>query len=621
MDAQFLTQLNAQYQKLHTTKEDLFWDVRMGNATDRDSAQKKLDEAEIALQQFRQDAAHLKSLRELQKNAHLSADERILSDGWIQFFSAHTIENADARAASTALVELEGKLESARTTMSLGYRDPKTGAETQASSNLLSNMLRVEKEESMRRAAFEGLQTIETFALQHGFLDIVRQRNKIAHLLGYEDYYDMKVRKAEGLSKKELFTILDDLEIRTRESAQRAVDDFVKTHGAHAREPWNFSFLRSGSITREMDPYYPFAQSLKRWVLNFSRLGVRYRGAKLTLDLFDRKGKYENGFMHAPVPCYYKEGNWQPARIGFTANALPNAVGAGTRALETLFHEGGHAAHFSNILMNGPCFSQEYAPTSVAYAETQSMFFDSLISDADWQMRYGHDESGNPPPLSLVERAIEVSQPYRSLEIRSMLTVCYAEKMLYETPSTELTAEKVLREFRAIEQRMQFLNGSPRPTLAVPHLLSGESSAYYHGYVLAEMAVFQTRDYFTEKYGTLLDNPAIGKEMAECLWKPGNSARFYDLIKELTGKPLNADAIVRYAARTIDEAKVEVRKKRDSVAGLPNPSDSCALDAQIDVVHGKEVITSLSPNQNTLADIERASREFVAWVARTKSLS
>ena len=43
-------------------------------------------------------------------------------------------------------------------------------------------------------------------------------------------------------------------------------------------------------------------------------------------------------------------------------------------------HEGGHAAHFANVKQASPLFSQERAPTSVAYAENQSMFLDSLVS-------------------------------------------------------------------------------------------------------------------------------------------------------------------------------------------------------------------------------------------------
>ena len=45
------------------------------------------------------------------------------------------------------------------------------------------------------------------------------------------------------------------------------------------------------------------------------------------------------------------------------------AVGSGVTALTTLMHEAGHAAHFANIAQRSPLFSQERAPTSVAYAE------------------------------------------------------------------------------------------------------------------------------------------------------------------------------------------------------------------------------------------------------------
>lgn len=52
---------------------------------------------------------------------------------------------------------------------------------------------------------------------------------------------------------------------------------------------------------------------------------------------------------------------------------------------------GGHAAHFANIDQGSPLFSQERAPTSVAYAETQSMFLDALVGDADWLAKYARD--------------------------------------------------------------------------------------------------------------------------------------------------------------------------------------------------------------------------------------
>src|SRR5690606_21952106 len=268
------------------------------------------------------------------------------------------------------------------------------GEFTPASSIRLGLLMRTSPEEAMRKAAHRGLQSVEKEMLEKGFLEIVRERNKLGRMLGYEDYYDYKVSRNEGFSKRVLFGILDDLEERTREACRKSLDALVGKAGPAAREGFNFLFLTTGDVTSQMDPYFGFEAALGRWGRSFTALGIKYRGATLTLDLLDRKGKYENGFMHGPVPGFVDAGLYRPARINFTANAIPGQVGSGHRALETLFREGGHAAHFSNVPMPAPCFSQEYAPTSVAFAETQSMFLDSFIETPAWLVRYARDSRG-----------------------------------------------------------------------------------------------------------------------------------------------------------------------------------------------------------------------------------
>src|SRR5262249_41578293 len=155
---------------------------------------------------------------------------------------------------------------------------------------------------------------------------------------------------------------------------------------------------------------------------------------------------------------FFDRGRWRPARINFTANAIPGQVGSGLRATETLFHEGGHAAHFSNILAGAPCFSQEFAPTSVAYAETQSMFMDALLGDADFRTRYATDAGGRPMPLELIERAPRESQPLRGWDVRAMLTVPFAERAIYELSDDALTPEAVLTICRRVERELQGLS-------------------------------------------------------------------------------------------------------------------------------------------------------------------
>ena len=272
----------------------------------------------------------------------------------------------------------------------------------------------------------------------------------------------------------------------------------------------------------------------------------------------------------------------------------------------------GHAAHFANIDMPAPCFGQEFAPTSVAFAETQSMFLDSLLGDADWQQRYAKDADGNPIPWALIEEGIRCRQPFAAWNARAMLAICYGERALYGLPEAELTPARILEVLREVEERLLFLTGggSPRPVLAVPHLLAGESSAYYHGYVLAEMGVYQTRAFFQERDGHLLDNPQIGPDLAETYWRPGNSEGCSALIERLTGNPLGADAYAKHLNESVDDAIAAAREQVERAKTIPVFEGAVDLGGEISVVHGHESVASLAPG----GDFDAFSADFARWI-------
>jgi len=599
--------LDARYAALHTAKEDTFWTARMGLAADAAAAQSTLDRLDIELNSFLQDPARLAEVLAALEQAS-EPELRTRLEGWVRTFESHGIDSAQARELAARITQLEGQLEHARGEMELGYRAP-DGSFVRATSVKLAAMLRSESDERLRRAAWDGLRSIERFVLDHGFLEVLRERNRLGRMLGAEDYYDWKTRRVEGLTKAEVFACLDELEALTRDSARRAVETLAARSGPAAATPWNLNFMVSGDSTREQDPYFPFRGALDRWGRSFAALGIRYRGAELVLDLVDRKGKYENGFMHGPVVAWRRDGTFQPARIHFTANAIPGMVGSGHNAMATLFHEGGHAAHFANIDMPSPCFGQEFAPTSVAFSETQSMLLDSLLDDADWQHRYALDRDGQPMPPEMHERALRASQPFAAWRARAMLAVCYGEKALYEIPEPELSAERVLAELRAVEHRLLFLElGSPRPILAVPHLLAGDSSAYYHGYVLAEMAVHQARAHFLARDGHLVDNPKVGPELARVWWQPGNSVRFDEFVRRLCGSGLSAAPMARELNRDADTSIRDARNAIERLQRVPRGPARVELDARVRVVHGSETVAVLD------GDFEAFSAQFERWI-------
>lgn len=610
--ATHLSDLRAEFLALHTAKEDLFWSVKMGLSSDAADPHGALGRADQAYQAFIQDPSRLVALKHLAAESTLPPNHpaRVELDGWIRFFGCYALDDAGARSLASEILAREGDLARARSGFETGYVDPASGAFVPASTNKLALLIQNAPDAGVRRAALEGLYAVERFVLAHGFLDIVRLRNRLGRLLGYEDYYDWKVAIAEGQRKRAIFERLTRFLDATRQRTREALAAFAATHGPDALEPSNFLHLRQGALAARFDPHYPFSESLARWGRSFSAMGVRFRGATLTLDLVDRAGKYENGFMHGPGPAWRDGERWRPARINFTANAVPGAIGSGSTATMTLFHEGGHAAHFANIDTLSPCFSVEFPPTSVAYAENWSMFFDSLIEDADWRARYARAADGRVVPWELIAEEIREKQPFAAWEVARLITVPLGERFIYELPDDELTPERVLSGLREIEAETQGLTASARPILAVPHLLSGESSAYYHAYVLAEMGVRQVRHHFLARDGYLTDNPAIGPALAAAAWAPGNQLTHDASLVALTGSPLSADALIADCNLSVDDALANARARYERGLSTSPPAGPIELDARVRVIHGDETIADTAG-----ASFEAASETFARWIS------
>jgi oligoendopeptidase F len=245
----------------------------------------------------------------------------------------------------------------------------------------------------------------------------------------------------------------------------------------------------------------------------------------------------------------------------------------------------------------------------MAYAETQSMFCDSLINDADWMKRYALNDAGEAIPDTQIHAQIKATQPFAAYAERGILVVPYFERALYELPDEQLEADQVLALARACERRILGVPVGPRPLLAVPHLLNQESAASYHGYLLANMAVYQTRAYFERRFGYLTDNPEIGPLLAEHYWARGNGISQNDTLMSLTGESFNAKYLADECNKTVDQAWEDAQKQMANAASrLYPPALNPDLDATIRIVHGAEVIAENQESDQAMCD------QFEQWV-------
>lgn len=242
------------------------------------------------------------------------------------------------------------------------------------------------------------------------------------------------------------------------------------------------------------------------------------------------------------------------------------------------------------------------------------MFLDSIVKDPDWLTRYARNAAGKPMPPALIKKALTEQHRFRAHLLRKMMIVPYFERALYKMAEPALTADNILKTGREIETQMVFLNADSRPVLSVPHLLASDSSAYYHAYVLAQLAVYQTRAFFRKRDGRLIDNPAVGRDLASVYWKPGNSRTFFQFIQELTGEPFSAKATVDLVNTPLAKVHADADELIAREKTLPAPDGAINLDATIRMIHGDTEIASTERQP-----FESVAATYEAWLRRQES--
>ena len=339
----FIDATNAEYERVHCDFEKQFWGTKMNLKAGAFSTA-QLGATKEAMEAFLRDAPRLATAKAYAADA--TSEQKVVLDCFCRTFACYQMSSDAAVALRQKSTAIEDALSEKRNAMTLGYTVPASGEFEEKSSVGLRTVMRTADDAAVREAAWRGLRSIGPFALDAGFCDLVRTRNAMAKALGYADFYDYKVTQAEGFGKTKLFGILDTLRAGSDSLLARARAALAEEKGADALEPWNLSYAMAGDVEKRLDPYFPFEKAVGVWGRSFAAMGITYRGATMTLDLLDRKGKYSNGFCHWPQPAWRKpDGSWQPTTTNFTSLADPTAVGSGKTALATLMHEAGHAAH------------------------------------------------------------------------------------------------------------------------------------------------------------------------------------------------------------------------------------------------------------------------------------
>ena len=608
----FFDQINQDYLQIHRKEGELFWLTHTGQSDEHDAQRA----AGLARKTFLADSRLLAQTREhlaRVEAAQQSAERDALVSGlrgWVAAFEGNAMGSERASTLLAELIAMDADLFARRQAYKMHHIGA-SGRSEEASPAALRSNLASNPDEASRKSSHEALSGLERWVLENGFLEIVAKRNELARELGYRDFFDYRLRTNSGMSPEQLFAIFDEFERNTRNTHFASMDRLVSEYGDEVLQPHNLPFRVRGGAALKADAYFPFSKALERWAESFRRLGVSYRGARIEIDLLDRPGKFTTGFCASPVASYHDDTNgWVPADVRFTSTARPQQAGAGLRGINVLFHEAGHAAHFSNVALNSPCFSHGFAPTTPAYLEAQAKFFEALPGDPCWIRRYARNADGEPMPDEMIRDRVESNRAFLAYNERRDLVPTYFEQALYAMDDAERTTESVLDLERSLTQRMLGVSSNTVYVLGMPHPLYHDMAVYYHGYLLAKMAASQTRAYLTRTLGYIVDNPKVGPLLVKHCWSAGNSLTLDQTLRNMTGEGLTSAYLADECNRSPQEAWALAQEaiERTDRALAAQAEAGGDLDASISIVHGAQCIAT---NEESLPAMYAT---FEAWI-------
>lgn len=129
------------------------------------------------------------------------------------------------------------------------------------------------------------------------------------------------------------------------------------------------------------------------------------------------------------------------------------------------------------------------------------------------------------------------------------------------------------------------------------------------------MSVHQTRHYFKEKYGYIVDNKEVGPTLSSAYWECGNSLPFLDIVKNLTGKALTGDNWIGALNKDIEELLSEEKKEYDEMIkkcpiGMAD-DEEIDLNMTVKFVDGDHLIADSSTAKDGLLGACKIFEEFV----------
>ncbi len=410
--------------------------------------------------------------------------------------------------------------------------------------------------------------------------EILKCREEIAHLLGYEHYAHYALRNRMAKDLPHVYQLLDELKAAALPAAHREIEElkqFAKNQGFEGEfQRWDLSYymekLRQEKFNLDMEKlkvYFPLNQVIDGvFGLATTLYDLRfvpsdeiqkyypevlvyevYRGDKfmsvLYLDFHPRSTKRSGAWMTEFRDQHINADGedvrpWVSLVMNFTPSTPERPSLLTVDEVNTFLHEFGHA-------LNGMLSEVKYATLSGTHSprdfvELPSQLNENWLTEPEFLKTFArHYQTGELIPEEYVEQLKNLNRFMAGYLCVRQLSFGYLDMMWHTMSAAKV--DDILKLERSIFDTVEVLPVVPGACMstAFSHLFSGGYAAGYYGYKWAEMLEADAFAMFKE---TGVMNKETAQRYLETILSKGGSIDAMKMFVNFRGREPKIDALL-----------------------------------------------------------------------------
>lgn len=426
-------------------------------------------------------------------------------------------------------------------------------------------------------------------------LDILRKRQELARILGFESYARLSLARKMAPSVEAVEERMHGMARAARSAAQAELAELQALAAEHAApeaddlQPWDVTYwaerLRErkvGLTDDELRPYFSFetvmsalfsliervfgarlepSEGVATWhdeVRTFTVRDVDSGAllADLYVDPFARPGRKRSGAWMSPLVERSARlsgvaGEVRRPVAAVVCNQAPPVPGQPSlmsfREVETLFHEMGHALH-QLLTVAEDRRSAGVSGVEWDAVEVPSMFLQSWIYHRPTLRSMArHHETGTPLADAVIAR-IEAARTHQAASaVLSQADLALSDLDLHHRfdPSGEVELHEHVRELSARTRVMPPLPTDKR-MCSFRHLFAGGYAAGYYSYRWAELLALDAFSAFQELEGDTAAEAELGRRWRRTVLAEGGGVHPLELFERFRGRAPTDEALLRW---------------------------------------------------------------------------